>query len=138
MTTDIKTLVERLVCAKLLEAIPNQKFLSMNGGTEIYDAEFIEPPFTVVTINEAEKVLSQQGLWLVQGSVQVVSHMDEWNPQEHAEFSRMVYHALSGIESAVGVGVRVHGLDVTDSKHKEEETENARIEVIDFTAGVTG
>jgi hypothetical protein len=140
LNDEVKRMTERFLCAKLSFAIPGQKFLSMYGGGEVEDGseEDLEPPFTVVMVNEAKKVLEGQGLWEVQGSVQFVSHMNELTPSEHSEYARAVYHALSAILPSRSDKMIMHGFDISDSRHSEDEGEQARIEAFDFTAGVSG
>jgi len=131
---------ERHICDKLAFAIPGQKFFSMYGGGVNDDAEEedLEPPFTVVMVNEAKKVLEGQGLWELQGCVQVVSHMNEGVPSIHTEYARVVYHALSSLTPDRTDRMIMHGLDISQSRHSEDEGEQARIEAFDFTAGVSG
>lgn len=137
---EIKRMVERHVCDKLSFSVPGQRFLSMYGGGETDDAEEadLEPPFTVVIVNEAKKVLEGMGVWEVQGCVQVCSHMNEWTPSEHSEYARTVYHALAAIVPDRTDRMIMHGLDISQSRHSEDEGEQARIEAFDFTAGVSG
>lgn len=133
-------MVERHICAKLSFAVPGQRFLSMLGGAEVEDGDEsdLEPPFTVVMVNEATKVLEGQGLWEIKGNVKVVTHMNEMTPSEHSEFARTIYHALTAIVPDRTDRMIMHGFDIATSDHGEDEGEQARIETFAFTAGVSG
>lgn len=142
---EIKRLFERYLCKKLSYEITGHKFLSMNGGNEeggdeLADAESedLEPPFTVVSVNEAQKMMAQFGHWRVQGTVQLVTHIDEMTPVVHSKFARLIYHVLVNLQPEVVDGLAFHGIDVTDSRSVDTSEQSARVDVIEFTAGIGG
>ena len=105
MSEGIKRMAERHLCARLTGLVPGMLFLSMSGGGENEDAVDIEPPFTVITVNEAEKRLTQHGVWKIQGSAQLVTHMQEATPTFHSELARVIYSALANLEPKLEEGL---------------------------------
>lgn len=138
MVEGIKRMVERYLCGKLGAKMPGHLFLAMSGGGEHEDAVDVEPPFTVITVNSAEKVMSEHGVWTIQGSAQTITHMGEATPTVHSQLSRVIYEALANIQPEAGEKLILHGIDVTGHRSTEEAGEKIRVDAIDFVAGVSG
>jgi hypothetical protein len=137
MSEGIQRLMERYICEKLTEAIPTHSFLSMGGGTDDEDAEFIEPPFTVISINQAESQITNGNAWLAQGTAQVITHMSEATPTEHSQLARFVYDALEKLQPEIHERLTFHGIDIVSSRSEKEQDEKIRADVIDFTAAAS-
>lgn len=138
MSDEIRRKTETYIAGKLRLAVPTINSVSMNGGEASGDAEPIEPPFAVVTVNEAEKIMTQSGNFAVSGVVQMVTHMDEHTPSEHSVMARQIYAALADIQPEVAGDFLFHGIDVGDLRGSEDSSLKARVDNISFTAGVGG
>lgn len=139
MSDLIKRKFERYIAAKLTGVMPTMAFLSSTGGGETEDARDIEPPFSIVTALELEKILGLYGQWAIKGTVQVVTHMSEHTPTAHSELSELVKHHMSALEpEVVEDNIAFHGIDISGMRYADNEDERIRVTAIDFTAGAGG
>lgn len=138
MIPDIKRATELYIVDKLTLAIPGHLFVPFTGGSRTTGAVEIEPPFTVVSVSDATKVMATEGTWLCIGKAQVITARVEATSEEHSELARQVYAALSNIPPAAGAEFSFHGIDVADMTPADDEAAQAHADVISFTAGVGG
>jgi len=137
MSADIKHQCELFLCEKLASAVPDHTFYPYHGGTAALGAEEIEPPFTVVMLDGAEKTHPNEGTWICNGTIQTITHHKESSVQAHTELSRSVYAALDLSPQATGTFI-LHGIDITKVSTAEDDQLQCRATVIAFTAGVSG
>lgn len=142
---EIKRQTELFLCGKLKDALPNYLFVPAKGGGSTGDATELIPPFAVVATSSAEKTLAQESTWLVTGTVQIVTHVDDTKSPDHAALVRAVYAALGSVAAAV-YGPKdlrfpdfsFHGIDVAGMREAQDADLSAHADIIDFTCGVGG
>jgi len=136
MALDIKRTTETYLCARLTELVPGHTFYPFSG---LASGQNIEPPFTVISISEAERAMSTEGTWIAQGTAQVVSHSAEATSDAHSANSREVYAALGNLPPEPMAGAfTFHGLDITGTTTKQDSESEAFADVINFAIGVGG
>ena len=137
MSADIKHQCELFLCEKLALAIASHTFVPYHGGTAALDAEEIEPPFTVVMLESAEKTHPNEGTWICNGTIQTITPSKETSVQAHTDLSREVYAALDLSPQSTATFI-LHGIDITKVSTAEDDQLGCRATVIAFTAGVSG
>lgn len=138
MTPDIKRATELYIVDQLSLAVPGHVFVPFTGGSRTTGAVEIEPPFTVVSVSDANKVMATEGTWFCIGKAQVITARVEASSEEHAELARQVYAALSNIQPFISADFAFHGIDIDDMTTADDEASQAHADVISFTAGVGG
>ena len=138
MSTIIARKTELHICKKLREAIPGITVIPFHGGGETDDAFETEPPFAVVAVSSAEKMMGTESTYLVDGSVQWVTHLSETTPQNHAQGAKAVKDALNELIAASESDFAFHGIDISTEERAEDQSSRARADVIRFKAGVGG
>lgn len=138
MSPDISRQTELFLCGQLRALVPNHTFIPFNGGDEFNDSFDIEPPFTVLSIYEPEKVLQTEGAWECKGTCHVISHGDETSSHSHGVMARLIYSVLGDIPRYNSEDFVFHGIDVNQVTNGTDESDQARGTVIRFTCGVSG
>lgn len=136
--TDIKRATELFLCGKLSAAVPSHQFVPFHGGGENIDAESMEPPFTVVMLDDAERTHGNEGTWICHGNIQTITHSKETSVTVHSELSREIYAALDSIPPSHTSDFAFHGIDIGKVSTSEEESLQCRANIIGFTCGVGG
>ena len=135
---EVQRRFEKYLCEKLSGMVPGHLFVPMAGGGESEDADPIEPPVTIVSVNTAENVLSGSGQWKIHGAVQVITHMNEATAAAHSQLSNLIYYHLSHLSPEITESLYFHGLDISAMRSVEESTNKVRVCAIDFAAGIAG
>jgi len=135
---DIKRRTELHIVNRLKAAVPDHNFVPYTGGSESTDASDIEPPFTVVSILDANRTMATEGTWICDGTVQVISHRKEMTSTAHSTLTRSIYSTLSNLPPYIDGEFAFHGIDVVDMGTAEDDESQAHADVIRFTAGVGG
>lgn len=136
---EIKRATELFICSKLAALLPATNFQPFTGGTISDDAQELEPPFAVVAVSAAAKVLGTEGTWQCQGTVQVITMQSEATSEAHAELVRTIYAALADLApDDTDPNFSFHGIDIGQMRSTQDQTLRAHADVIDFTAGVGG
>lgn len=63
---EIKRKVELFICAILSAALPAMKFVPSKGDDDTQDESPLEPPFTAVEAENAERLIEDEPTWQVQ------------------------------------------------------------------------
>ena len=139
MAAEIQRTTELFIVGKLTAAVAGHSFYPFTGGTVSTDAAEIEPPFTVVSIDTAEKTHQQEGTWICTGTLQIITHSADSSSQAHALLVRTIYAALDDIVAeAPDAAFSFHGLDVTNITAATDPSGNAHANIVKFTCGVGG
>lgn len=140
MRPDIKRTSELYFCDRLRTSITDVLVIPLNGGDQDFDAIDVEPPFIVISVNEAEKMFDQESTWLIKGIAQVISHSGETSIPDHAELSRTVYAQLGALAPSANLppNFAFHGISIDRVRNSVDEESACRAEIIEFTAGVGG
>lgn len=136
--TDIKRRTELHIVHQLKLAIPDHNFVPFTGGDENTDATEIEPPFTVVSVSDASKVMATESTWICTGVVQVITNHVETKSGEQSDLARRIYKALDNIPSYSDPEFSLHGIDIQDMTAADDKDAQAHADVISFAAGVGG
>ena len=130
--------LELFLCTKLIAAVPGSQILPFSGGDSASDATEVEPPLGVIAAIETEKTHGQENTWIIKGSLQWITHMDEATPQEHETAVRILVANLQEIAGVQETYFTFHGLDIGDEKMSQSEDGSHRASIVSFTAGVSG
>jgi len=133
---DPKRATEIFLCEKLSAAVPGHQFVPFHGGGTNIDPSEMEPPFTVVMLDDAERTHATEGTWICNGNIQTITHSKETSIQAHSELSRAVYAALASIPSSYTSDFAFHGIDISKVSTSEEESLQCRANIVGFTCGV--
>lgn len=140
MIADIKRATEVYICEKLSQTvIPPHTFVPFTGGSEFADAAQLEPPFTIVAIDDAQRTHAQDATWICKGTVQIITHANESTSRQHAELVRSIYVAVAAIDTDASDPLfSFHGLDIDKMRSAQDSEENMHADVIDIVVGVGG
>lgn len=138
MSIEIKRRAELYLCGRLATAVPAHAFIPYKGGGYETAESEIEPPFTIVGINEADKVHPLQPVFQCQGSLQIVSHSAEATSVQHAALVRSIYEALEAIVTGQrdDVDFTFHGIDITSTESASDEENEVWADIIRFNTGM--
>jgi hypothetical protein len=136
---DIKRKVELWLCQALSEALPAQRFVPLKGGSDLEDAEVIEPPYTVVDVREAVKFLQSGSTWTLEVAVTLVTHIQAVTTPEHSRTVREICDALLNLGSGYNAehALIVHGVDVVTMESVDDEARQSHGDVIMCTVGAS-
>jgi|694.fasta_scaffold00471_85 hypothetical protein len=138
MGADINRACEVHLCDRMRLALPDITFLPFTGFG--LNEEPIEPPYVVILMGTAEKTLVQESTFLIPGTAQIISHIDETESEDHAQMVRDVYKVLGALSSTRESDFIFHGIDITNLSNSDYEGkgDSAHADVIHFTVGVSG
>ena len=83
------------LCLALKRALPAHTFVPSEGGGLAADSTELEPPFVVLAMGNAQKMLAQEGTWRMAGTAQVITHIGD--TRVTARLVRAVYAALESL-----------------------------------------
>jgi hypothetical protein len=138
MSNEVKRKGELLLCMALHSIVPEHRFVPYKGGTQNSEEEEMEPPFTIVNIENAEKNHPFLKVYQCSGAVQVISHSAESSSVVHAELVKRVSDALISLQPHNGCDCVFHGLDVSSTRSAVDSESECWADIIEFTAGFTG
>ncbi len=145
---DIKRSFETYLARRLSSAINGLKFYASKGSTE-EDAQAtagtIEPPFGIISVNEAEEIATGSNVYALDGVVCIITHLQESGPGEHSQWVKQVKNELDNLNSEChptsltppGFDLTIHGIDVAFSKYSQSQEDLAQADTLAFTAGAT-
>lgn len=142
MALDVKRKAELSLVALLGEALPDLVFYPSKGGTDDGGNTKPIPPFSVIWIDDAEKTLPNDKVYLLEGTVVFVSRAaqpDGIDVTEHSDDVRQIYDAMLKIGRGVDVerSLIVHGIDVSKINEYTDSERQAWGDTISFTMGVS-
>jgi hypothetical protein len=142
MNPEIKRQTELFLCLALKRALPAYTFVPSEGGGLTADSTELEPPFVVLAMGNAQKVMAQEGTWRMAGTAQVITHIGDTRVTDHARLVRAVYAALESLSPGADgphlPNFAFHGIDVAGLREATDEASKAHADIIDFTCGVGG
>ena len=138
MGADINRTCEVHLCDRLRLVLPDITFLPFTGFG--LNDEAIEPPYVVILVGSAEKTLVQESTFLIQGTAQIISHIDDTESEDHAQMVRDVYRALGNLSASQASDFVFHGIDITSLSDSEYtgKGDSVHADIIKFTVGVSG
>lgn len=131
---------ELYICQKLRACIPDLLFVPESGGDEdTGKSTIIEPPFVVVMVKHAEKVLSYLPVYEIEGAVRSVFHTNETTSGDQSRMRRRIWEALDVIAANDDNKdiFTLSGLDVSGVASETDNRRRARVGDIEFTCGAS-
>lgn len=136
-SAEVKRRTENFICTRLKTEIGNHPFHPWKGGHAQGDAIEVIPPFTVIGITEAEKLVEFEGTWRCRGVAQVVNHAAQSSSPAHSALVDRIYRALGNLNPFTSDQFVFHGIDITELRNAESESADAWVDIIEFTCGVS-
>lgn len=137
MSYDIKRRTELHICNRLTALVAgDRKILPMTGFGTNADERTLEPPFIVVSINNAEKTHDQYSIYSCDGVVQIVTHADEVGSEEHAMLVRAVTDGLNRVGTSEQTGFTFSGLSITGTDTADEGSHQCHLDKLAFKCSV--
>lgn len=130
---DIKRHLELFLVERLTAAVPGHQFLPMTGFGN--DPE-LEPPFTVVTATDSEKMYSNREVYYGKAVIQIITHSQDTPVEEHSKIVKAVSDTMKLLtRSAVKPGFVFSGSDVHGMRYSDDEKTQTHADLIDITWG---
>jgi hypothetical protein len=104
------------------------------GGT--VEAE-IEPPMVVVDAGDAAKEFAGEETYTIKGTVYVLTHTMDTSAEDHAALADATEAALAQVKAARTDALTVHGFDIAGQSNGEDQKQQLRADLFEFTAGVS-
>lgn len=136
MSNEVKHRLELFLCAKLTAAVSGLKALPMTGFGLSDSETSLEPPFTVVMVTTATKSHDSYSIWLCEGAVQVVTHVNETGSDQHSAMVKQIYDALGAIAADTSnAGFVFSGLSIMKTRTADDSEHACHVDAFDFQAG---
>lgn len=137
---DIKRKIELWLCQQLAARVVSPQsvtFLPSHGDTDI------DPPFGVVGVASLEELIQGRDLYQGDGALQILSHINDTDSEQHAELVQVIKLALQEIQLELpsfsgDYDLQIHGLDIGGMKANDSPEDSAHADIWPLRFGVSG
>ena len=137
---DVKRKTELWICAQSAGHIDFPIFPT-NGGDKFTEATFPEPPYAVVEVGSAEKLIQDESTWKLEVFVKYITHIDESDVNERETDVRALHQILGTLpygEYNSAFDLIIHGCNITGTDTFIDDTKQSHGDVWTLDVFVTG